>query len=155
MSTSNTSAIRFLHHYVTNGVLKCKVMYSLDNRADSRRCVTIYSDSYGRDLSRILSAHVTVENASDLMTDYFEKDHVTIFEGSPFYPALRARAEDVNAKNQIRYRELRLKRTARRVAKWVALFPTKANGIIERECRLMEISPEVLAPYIAALQTSK
>lgn len=154
MSTPNTS-IKFQHHYVTNGTLKCKVYYSLDNRADQRKCVTIYSDSYGRDLQRILSEFIPVENDSDLMTDYFDKDRCTIFEGHPFYAALRARAEDVTAKNQQRWAELKIKRAARRVAKWTAIYPAKAQGIIARECQLCEITPEQLAPYLVALQSAK
>lgn len=146
-----TTSIKFQHHYVTNGTTKVKVGYSLDNRADQRKCVTIYSDSYGRGLSEMLKEFVRVENDTDSMTDYFDKDRATFYEGHPLYAALRARAEDVTAKNNKRWAELRLKRTAKRVAKWIAIYPAKAQGIIAQECYRSDITPEALAPYLAAL----
>jgi len=79
-----------MQFYVTNGAEKAKVHYSLDNRIDGRSCVTIYSKDYGRALGRILSDGYI--NDTDLMTDYFDKGRVVLFESSPLYKAARERA---------------------------------------------------------------
>lgn len=81
----NTPSFRFLQHYVTNGTTKVKVSYSIDNRHDKRKCVTLYAADYGSPLFRLFKdvEGIKVENASDSMTDYFEHDHMSIFEGHP------------------------------------------------------------------------
>ena len=87
--------VRFLKFCVTDGAVKAKVHYSLDNRYDGRKCVTIYARDYSDDLGRILpGAYV---NKTDLQTDYFDKGHAELFEGDPLYVAARSRAESVLA----------------------------------------------------------
>lgn len=39
-------AIKFNRYFVTDGSTKARVNYSLDNRIDGRRCVTLYSQDY-------------------------------------------------------------------------------------------------------------
>jgi hypothetical protein len=84
--------IKFQKHYVTNGKIKARVWYSLDNRIDGRKCVTLYAKDYDRKLGEIFSGG-EYENNTDTMTDYFEKGKVVLFESSPYYAAARARAE--------------------------------------------------------------
>lgn len=83
--------VKFMKHYIQNATTgkKCRVWYSLDNRVDGRKCVTIYAKGYLDEMAGI----IPFENNSDLMTDYFEKDRAVIFEGNELYAAARARAE--------------------------------------------------------------
>lgn len=86
--------IRFMKFFVTNGTEKSKVWYSLDNRGANNPCVTLYSREYNRALGHIFAGQgSTYENHTDIMTDYFDKGHVTLFPGEPWYEAARARAE--------------------------------------------------------------
>jgi len=58
--------------------------YSHGALIDGRVCVTIYAKNYGS-LPKELG---TIKNDTDMMTDYFEKDRVRFFEGTPEYSAL-------------------------------------------------------------------
>lgn len=87
--------VKFQKHYVTNGTVKARVWYSLDNRTDGRRCVTLYSKDYGHALAQVVPNGY--QNDSDMMTDYFDKGRVRLFEDHPLYIAARARAEQVSA----------------------------------------------------------
>lgn len=87
--------VRFMKHYVTNGTEKARVFYTLDNRVDGRKVVTIYDKDYGHALGRIFGDEY--ENRTDTMTDYFDKGTVRLFENHPLYAAARARAEAVEA----------------------------------------------------------
>jgi len=82
--------IKFNKFNVTNGTLKARVSYSLDNRMDGRKCVTIYAKDYNRDLGRMLPEEYF--NDTDASTDYFEMGRVVLFETSPHYDAARAAA---------------------------------------------------------------
>lgn len=84
-----------MKHYVTNGTEKARVFYTLDNRVDGRKVVTIYDKDYGHALGRIFGDEY--ENRTDTMTDYFDKGTVRLFENHPLYAAARARAEAVEA----------------------------------------------------------
>ena len=83
--------MKFMKHYVTDGTIKARVWYSLDNRMDGRKCVTIYAKDYGHELGALLPD--TYENNTDLMTDYFDKGTVRLFENHPLYKDARKRAE--------------------------------------------------------------
>lgn len=83
-------SIKFMKHYVTDGALKARVHYSLDNRVDGRKCVTIYAKDYGP-LGTVLAEGY--KNDTDTMTDYFDKGRAVLFEDSPLYAAARVRAE--------------------------------------------------------------
>lgn len=85
--------IKFNKHNVTNRETKQKarVFYSLDNRTDNRKCVTLYAKDYGSDLGSIISD--AYENDTDSMTDYFEKGKVVLFEDHALYNQARQRAE--------------------------------------------------------------
>lgn len=86
------SAIKFNKYNITNGTVKARVWYSLDNRVDGRSCVTIYAKDYSNLALEEIFAGETINN-TDTMTDYFEKSRVVLFPDHPFYSAARARAE--------------------------------------------------------------
>jgi sialic acid synthase SpsE len=77
--------IKFNKYNVTDTVSKKKarVYYSINNRADGRKCVTLYTKDYTNCLGDIFADNF-VDN-TDTMTDYFEKGKVTLFEGHPEY----------------------------------------------------------------------
>ena len=83
--------IKFNKFHVTDGTTKARVFYSLDNRVDGRKVVTLYAKDYMHALAPIFGKNT--ENNSDYQTDYVETDTVRIFEDSPLYAAARKRAE--------------------------------------------------------------
>ena len=97
-----TSKVKFQKFYVTNGIEKARVFYSLDNRTDGRPCVTIYDKDYGHALGRIFSGD-EYQNDTDTMTDYFDKGTVRLFEGHPLYAAARQRAEAIAAARAVKF----------------------------------------------------
>ncbi len=110
--TTATSSVRFLKFCVTDGTTKARVHYGLDNRADGRKCVTIYSQDYGTALGHLIPDGY--ENHTDLQTDYFDKGHVDLTENHPLYAAARARAEQCIAEWQAHRAKMEAKRAARR-----------------------------------------
>ena len=88
-------AIKFNMHHVTNGTVKARCHYSLDNRWDGRKCVTIYAKDYCRALGEVLAD--VYQNDTDTQTDYFDQGRAVLFEDHPLYAAARARAEAINA----------------------------------------------------------
>ncbi len=93
--------IKFQKYAVVSAGMKARVHYSLDNRTDGRKCVTIYAKDYSDKLYLVLPQDYT--NNTDLQTDYFEKGTVRLFEDSPYYPAARARAEQNAAEWDAKY----------------------------------------------------
>lgn len=92
MATQATpSPVKFNRYHVTNGAVKARVHYSLDNRADRRNCVTIYAKDYSDALGAIFADGYI--NNTDFQTDYFDKGRVVLFESHPMYAAARARVE--------------------------------------------------------------
>lgn len=92
---------------------KTRVFYSLDNHVKAKRCVTIYDRDYGRALGRIFQGVGGIyRNDTDMMTDYFDKGQVDIFENDPIYTAARAGAEAAIAK----LKDKRAKRDAARAS---------------------------------------
>lgn len=85
--------IKFNRHHVTNGTVKARVFYSLDNRCDGRACVTIYAKDYDRALGRIFAD--IYQNDTESQSDYFDKGRVVLFDGHPCYASARARAEQI------------------------------------------------------------
>ena len=84
--------IKFNKYHVTDGTTKARVYYSLDNRADKRKVVTLYAkDYYPNHLSKMFPADS--KNDSDMMTDYCVTDTVRLFEDHPLYADARKRAE--------------------------------------------------------------
>lgn len=84
--------IKFNKHHVTNGEVKARVFYHLDNRTDKRNCVTLYAKDYDSRLGKIFKNEYV--NESDLQSDYFDQGHVTLFEDHPLYKIARERAEN-------------------------------------------------------------
>ena len=95
--------VKFNKFHVTNGTTKAKVWYSLDNRVDGKKCVTLYAREYCNTLNQIIPDGYV--NNSDGMTDYFEKGRVTLFSDHPLYNAARTRAEQVEQERNKKYRE--------------------------------------------------
>jgi hypothetical protein len=94
-------AIKFNKHHVTNGAIKARVHYSLDNRCDGRPCVTLYAKDYDHLLGKVIPEGW--QNETDIYTDYFDKGHVILFEDSPLYAQARARAEQISQERAARY----------------------------------------------------
>ena len=84
--------VKFNRYHVTNGTIKARVHYCLDNRIDGRKCVTMYAKDYGHSIAHVLSDAPYVNN-TDMQTDYFEKGKVVLFEEHPLYAVARARVE--------------------------------------------------------------
>ena len=88
--TPTTGPIRFMKHYVTDGVRKAKVWYSaFIRRTDGRPCVVLYAKEYMNDLHKIFSSGY--RNDTDIMTDYFDKGQVTLLDDHPLYAQALAR----------------------------------------------------------------
>ena len=87
--------VKFNKYHVAANGLKARCWYSLDNRTDGRKCVTIYARDYTGTLGEIFAD--SYKNDTDSSTDYFEKGRVALFEDSPHYAAARARAEAIIA----------------------------------------------------------
>lgn len=83
--------IKFNKYHVTNGEHKAKVFYSLNGRADGKKCVTIYAKDYLRNLGKIFT-NEEYENDSDIMADYFDQGKVVLFEDHPLYEQALKRA---------------------------------------------------------------
>ncbi|BCF95399.1 hypothetical protein PPGU16_84660 (plasmid) [Paraburkholderia largidicola] len=94
------AAIKFNIHNVTNGTNTARVWYSLDNRVDGRKCVTIYAKDYDRQLGNVFPSNY--KNDTDTQTDYFDKGQVTLFEDHELYAPARARAEANALRNKAR-----------------------------------------------------
>ncbi len=72
---------------------KARVHYSVDNRIDSRKAVTIYHKDYSRALADVFVGAGVYKNDTDTMTDYFDKGRVVLLEDHPLYATARQRAE--------------------------------------------------------------
>ena len=83
--------MKFNKYNVTNGAIKVRVHYNLDNRLDSRKCVTIYAKDYGNDLHKLFPNDY--KNDTDSRTDYFEEGKVNLFEDHPHYESARKKVE--------------------------------------------------------------
>jgi len=95
-STQTAPAVKFNKFHVTNGTVKARVSYALDNRADGRRVVTLYAKDYGHALGSLF-LDGDYENDTDFQTDYFDKGRVRLFETHPLYAVARARVEHFQA----------------------------------------------------------
>jgi hypothetical protein len=84
--------IKFNKFAVVDGSIKARVHYSLDNRVDARKCVTIYSKDYTGELGKLFSGN-EYTNDTDYQTDYFDKGRVVLFSDHPLYAQARASVE--------------------------------------------------------------
>lgn len=85
--------IKFQRYAVVNTETKARarVHYSLDNRIDERRCVTLYANDTDGRLGKVLASDYV--NRSDCREDYFEAGKAVLFEDHPLYAEARAFAE--------------------------------------------------------------
>jgi hypothetical protein len=70
--------------------------------------ITMYARDYATEFPKIEG--VTVENNSDTMTDYFEKDTMRIQPDSPYYADAKAAFE----KEQVRFEERRRRKCGKK-----------------------------------------
>lgn len=90
-------AIKFNKYNVTDTATKAKarVFYSLDNRVDGRKVVTMYAKDYGGALGAMFADSYI--NDTDSQTDYFDQGRVCLFEGHPMYAQARSFVEALQA----------------------------------------------------------
>ena len=107
--------IKFLQFSVKNTATgeSARVHYSLDNRTDGRKCVTIYAKDYGHAIGRVFGGVALYFNATDSQTDYFDQGCVRIFEQDGIYRSARAAVEAILAKEQAKRDARRAVREAR------------------------------------------
>jgi len=99
--------IKLMRHCVINTATGAKVPVTYSHGKLINRpldCVTIYAKSYSGDLSLVFPA--SGKNNSDMMTDYYEKDSVSIFANHPLF----AQALAVVAANEAAEEETEEKR---------------------------------------------
>jgi hypothetical protein len=87
--------VKFNKHHVAGNGIKARVHYSLDNRTDGRKVVTLYAKDYDGSLGKIIPD--AASNDTELQSDYIVTDTVRLFENHPLYSAARARAEAIQA----------------------------------------------------------
>lgn len=61
-----------------------KAWYMISTLSDGRKCITVCAQEYRR-FSTDIRAAFAVENATDAMTDYFEKDSFRVFPDHPLF----------------------------------------------------------------------
>jgi len=93
--------LKFNKHHVTDGATKARVHYSLDNRVDGRKCVTIYAKDFSGALGKLFAADYA--NDTDMQTDYFDKGRAVLFASHPLYAAARARVEKFADAERVRH----------------------------------------------------
>jgi hypothetical protein len=93
--------LKFNKHHVTDGTTKARVHYSLDNRVDGQKCVTIYAKDYSDALGKLFAAEY--KNDTDMQTDYFDKGRAVLFVAHPAYAAARKQVEQHLDAERIKY----------------------------------------------------
>lgn len=78
------TSIKFQAHGIKTSRGLEKAWYTLSTLTNGRECITVCADSYSRFSSEIHEAFA-VENGSDLMADYFEKDSFRVFPEHPLF----------------------------------------------------------------------
>lgn len=96
MTKMEAIMIKFNRYYVTDGTIKVRVFYSLDNHVSGRKVVTLYGKNYDDGLRKIIPDAST--NDSEYHTDYVASDVARLFEGHPLYTAARQCAEAIAIK---------------------------------------------------------
>lgn len=84
-------SIKFNKYHVTDGKVKVRVFYRVNNRIDGRKCITLYAKDYGRGLGRIFIDEY--KNDTDMREDYFDNGKVVLFEDHPLYDQALKRAQ--------------------------------------------------------------
>lgn len=125
-----TAPIKFFWNGIkVNGGKLIKCFYSLDNRADGRKCVTISAQEYGDHLPGDL---FTVRNNTDLYSDYHETDRAELFSDHPLYAYARAAAVKAELRNEKYYRaetcDLIRQERLKRLWKYKQELPTLPAG---------------------------
>lgn len=89
----NVADIKFNKYNVTNKATRAKarIFYSLDNRVDGRKCVTLYAKDYDHALREMIPD--AYENDTDTQSDCFYEGRAVLFESHPLYAVARLAAE--------------------------------------------------------------
>jgi Fe-S oxidoreductase len=66
-----------------------KAWYMLSTLVDGRKCITVCADGY-KSFSKEIREAFAVENNSEIMTDYFEKDSFRVFPEHPLFQEVAA-----------------------------------------------------------------
>lgn len=137
-----TTSIKFFYNGIKlngeNKLLKC--FYSIDNStAESGPCVTIYARDYN-DLPRDV---FSVENDTDLYTDYFDSDRATLTPAHPLYKYARAAAIKADLRDSVPYLE-KLERTLNsgKLAPWQNADTLK-NDVESRRAKIEQYRAEL------------
>lgn len=85
----NSNQIKFNKHNVSNGAIKARVRYSLDNHVNGKPCVWINAKDYDAGDSLALIIPNGYSNNTDSRQDVFEKGKVILFENHPLYASAR------------------------------------------------------------------
>lgn len=138
-----TTSIKFFYNGIKlngqNKLIRC--FYSLDNSTrESGPCVTIYAKGYGAELPGDL---FTVENDTDIMTDYFDTDSATMTPAHPLYAYARAAALKAAMRGEPEYIEKLEQRIASgKLAPWQNADSFRAEAQQRRE-RLAAMEQEL------------
>jgi len=103
--------IKFRRYFVTDGAVKARVWYSIDNHVSGEPCVTIYAKDYTGELGKLFQGPA-YQNDTDLMTDYFDKGRVRFFPGDEWYSTARIVAEMAKEAQVRRIQKLHTKRAS-------------------------------------------
>ncbi len=112
-------AVRFMKHYVTDGVTKARVSYHASKAWTNHKGevvaahVSLYAKDYeaGDQISKLFDQY---ENNTDSQTDYFETGTVRIADTDPLYASALARAEQNETEWQAHRAKVEEKRAAKR-----------------------------------------
>lgn len=73
-------------YYITDGITRARVNYSTNiDTKTGKKCIVIREKDYENNLPKVFEG---VRNNTDLMTDYFEENHIHLLEGSVAYETL-------------------------------------------------------------------
>jgi hypothetical protein len=76
--------MKFQTHGIKTGAGLEKAWYMISHLTNGRTCITVCADGY-KSFSKEVRDAFMVENNSDIMTDYFEKDSFRVFPEHPLF----------------------------------------------------------------------
>ena len=82
---TTTKTLKFFYNGIkANGGKLQRAWYSVGNNRDRSNTITIYKGDYERFSSEVHESF-KVENNTEIMTDYFEKDRIRVLEDHELY----------------------------------------------------------------------
>jgi hypothetical protein len=117
------SGVRFMRHYVTNGVTKARVHYfaheAYGRNGELGAVVVLYAQDYRDSLYEMFGD--IYQNNTEIQSDYFEKGHVVLNAAHPLYPAALTAAKAALAAREERWAKTQARRAAKREARDAAI----------------------------------